>query len=143
MEIRPANLIDLSSLWRLESVCFGNDAWSVFDLIAVLSWQDVIRLKTVESGEMIGFIAGECGRSSGVGWIATLAVHPRYQRRGIGWELLRACETQIGLPMMKLTVKVSNQGAIALYERAGYRTTDIWRDYYSDGEDGLVMTKNL
>jgi ribosomal-protein-alanine N-acetyltransferase len=42
---------------------------------------------------------------------------------------------------LKLTVRISNQGAIAMYEKLGYRTTDIWRGYYNDGEDGLVMTK--
>jgi ribosomal-protein-alanine N-acetyltransferase len=53
------------------------------------------------------------------------------------------CESQSQLPVMKLTVRVSNQGAIRLYEKLGYHTSDIWRAYYSDGEDGLVMSKKL
>jgi ribosomal protein S18 acetylase RimI-like enzyme len=44
---------------------------------------------------------------------------------------------------MKLTVRMSNQGAIALYEQEGYRSVDIWKKYYNDGEDGLVMEKIL
>jgi len=143
MEILPASILDLTSLLRLERACFAKDAWSLFDLIAVLSWPDVIRFKAVEAGKMIGFIAGDTRPSQGATWISTIAVDPGYQRRGIGHALLLACESQIKSPNMKLTVRVSNQGAISLYEREGYRTVDIWRNYYSDGEDGLVMEKIL
>ena len=43
---------------------------------------------------------------------------------------------------MKLTVRISNDAAISLYKKEGYRTVDIWKKYYNDGEDGLVMEKN-
>ncbi len=76
-------------------------------------------------------------------WIATIGVDPRYQGRGIGTALLRACEEQLKFPTVKLTVRISNQRAIALYEKEGYRTVDIWKKYYNDGEDGLVMEKDL
>ena len=143
MEIQTANIIDLGALRRLEAVCFEKDAWPLLDLLAVLTWPEVIRLKAVDSGEMIGFIAGDPRSSDGVAWISTIAVDPRWQRRGVGRALLRACEGQIKLPLMKLTVRVSNQGAIALYEQEGYQMIDRWRRYYNDGEDGLVMGKNL
>ena len=103
MEILPAGILDLNSLRKLEHACFDKDAWSLFDLIAVLSWPDVVRLKAMDNGNMIGFVAGD----------------------------------------MKLTVRASNHGAIALYEKEGYRTIDIWKKYYNDGEDGLVMEKTL
>lgn len=143
MEIQTANIIDLGALRRLEAVCFEKDAWPLLDLLAVLSWPEVIRLKAVNAGEMIGFVAGDPRSSDGVAWISTIAVDPRYQRRGVGRALLRACEAQVELPRMKLTVRVSNQGAIALYEQEGYRMVDLWRGYYNDGEDGLVMGKML
>jgi len=143
MEIQTANIIDLGALRRLETACFDKDAWPLLDLIAVLTWPEVIRLKAVEAGEMIGFVAGDPRSSDGVAWISTIAVDPRYQRRGVGRALLRACEAQIELPRMKLTVRISNQGAIALYEQEGYQMVDLWRGYYNDGEDGLVMGKNL
>ena len=143
MEILPTSILDLTSLLRLERACFEKDAWSLFDLIAVLSWPDVIRFKAVEDGKIIGFVAGDTRPSQGGAWISTIAVDPRCQRRGIGRALLLACESQVKSPNMKLTVRVSNQDAISLYEREGYRTVDIWRKYYSDGEDGLVMEKTL
>lgn len=143
MEILPAGILDLNSLRKLEHACFDKDAWSLFDLIAVLSWPDVVRLKAMDNGNMIGFVAGDTRLSQGAAWISTIAVHPRFQRRGVGRALLLACEAQVKAPNMKLTVRASNHGAIALYEKEGYRTIDIWKKYYNDGEDGLVMEKTL
>lgn len=143
MEIQSASLRDLSALRRLEQVCFEKDAWPLLDLMAVLTWPDVIKLKAVENGEMIGFAACDPRPSEEAGWIATLGVDPRYQRRGIGRALLRACEAKSRLPRMKLTVRLSNEAAISLYEKEGYRSVDIWKRYYNDGEDGLVMEKRL
>ena len=143
MEIQSANIIDLAALRRLENVCFGRDAWPLLDLIAVLSLSEVVRLKAVHAGEMIGFVAGDARHSNGEAWISTIGVDPRFQRRGIGRALLRACEAQVHLPLVKLSVRISNLGAIALYEREGYRTLEVWRGYYNDGEDGLVMEKKL
>ena len=143
MEIQPASIRDLGALRRLEHVCFDKDAWPLLDLIAVLTWPDVIHLKAVQDGEMIGFIAGDPRPSQGAVWIATLGVDPGYRRRGIGLALLQACEAHVKLPRVKLTVRISNDGAISLYKKAGYRTVDIWKKYYNDGEDGLVMEKIL
>lgn len=138
-----ASVRDLGALRRLENVCFEKDAWSIFDLVAVLTWPEVIRLKAVEDGEMVGFVAGDPRPEQDAGWIATIGVDPRYQHRGIGRALLRACEEQMKFPRSKLTVRISNDNAISLYEKEGYRTVDIWKKYYNDGEDGLVMEKIL
>jgi ribosomal protein S18 acetylase RimI-like enzyme len=143
MEIQPTSLLDLGALRHLVKVCFENDAWPLLDLIAVLTWPEVIRLKAVEAGEMIGFIAGDARHANGVVWIAMVGVDPRFRRRGVGSALMLACERRVRLPVMKLTVRISNQVAISMYEKLGYHTSDIWRAYYSDSEDGLVMSKKL
>ena len=143
MEIVPANIFDLKALRVLEKACFAKDAWPLLDLIAVLSFSEVIRLKAVEGEQMVGFVAGDPRPREGWGWIATIGVDPRFQRRGIGRALLRACEAKLGVPRSRLTVRISNIAAISLYEQEGYATTEIWSRYYSDGEDGMVMEKNL
>jgi ribosomal protein S18 acetylase RimI-like enzyme len=47
------------------------------------------------------------------------------------------------VPRSRLTVRLSNQAAISMYEKAGYATVDIWQTYYNDGEDAMVMEKTL
>jgi RimJ/RimL family protein N-acetyltransferase len=76
----------------------------------------------------------------GVLWIAVLPRQPAlafvfdfivfelYRRRGYGRQALRALEDKVralGLDTIGLHVFGHNQGAIALYEKAGYEITDI------------------
>ena len=143
MEILPANILDLNALRKLEKESFDRDAWPVIDLIAVLTFSNVIRLKAMEDRQMIGFVAGDPHPHEGWGWIATIAVDPNFRRRGVGTILLRACEKKLGVPRSRLTVRKSNLGAITLYEREGYQTMDVWQAYYNDGEDAIVMEKTL
>ena len=142
MEIIPATIRDLSALRKLERICFEKDSWPLFDLIAVLTFPDVVKLKAVDNNQMVGFVAGDPRPSQGFSWIATIAVLPDYQRKGIGRSLLKACEAQLKTPRLKLSVRASNQAAISLYEQEGYRTTDIWKAYYNDGENAIVMEKS-
>jgi ribosomal protein S18 acetylase RimI-like enzyme len=141
--ILPATLWDLGALYCLERLCFAQDAWPVTDLIAVLTMPGVVRLKAIWRRRMIGFIAGDPRPSEGIAWIATLGVHPDFRRQGIGRALLRACEQQLRLPRIRLTVRRSNEAAISLYEEEGYRIVSSIPAYYRDGEMAWVMEKEL
>ena len=141
MEILPATLRDLNALHKLEHACFDRDAWSLFDLIAVLTFPEVVRLKAVEDGLMVGFVAGDPRLSQGFSWIATIGVLPEYRCRGIGKALLRACEAGIPTRRIRLSVRIENSAAIRLYEGERYQRVDVWREYYNDGGDALVMEK--
>lgn len=143
MEITKATILDLNALRKLENESFAKDAWPLFDLIAVLTFPDVIRIKATEDMQMVGFVAGDPRPREGWGWIATIAVDSRYQRRGIGRALLHACEEKLGVPRSRLTVRLSNQIAISMYEKDGYKSIDLWKAYYNDGEDAMLMEKIL
>jgi ribosomal protein S18 acetylase RimI-like enzyme len=141
MDILIANLRDLVPLRHIEQACFPKDAWPLLDLIAVLTWPDVIRLKAVVDGRMVGFIAGDPRRTEGLGWIATLGVLPEYRRQGIGRALLLECEKRLNTARLRLCVRLDNSGAIRLYEQEGYSRVGTWTKYYNDGGDALVMEK--
>jgi ribosomal protein S18 acetylase RimI-like enzyme len=141
MDILPANLRDLSGLRRVEQACFLKDAWPLLDLLAVLTWPEVVRLKAIEDNQMIGFIAGDPRPSENMAWIATVGVLPAYQRRGIGRALLRECEQRLTQQRIRLCVRASNEPAICLYQQEGYLAIDTWREYYNDKENALVMEK--
>ncbi len=139
--IETASLHDLGALRHLEQVCFPKDAWPLLDLVSVLTFRGVIRLKAVIGKQMVGFIAGDVKRLEGVAWIATVGVLPEYRGRGIGASLLRECEAQIPVKRVRLCVRPSNDVAIRLYERFGYTRVGEWTKYYQDGESALVMEK--
>src|SRR4030042_2891456 len=99
--IEPATWHDLGALRHIEKVCFPQDAWPLFDLIGILTFPNVIRLKAVCDGQMVGFVAGDIKRSESLAWIATVGVLPEYRGRGIGAALLRACEAKLGVPVIR------------------------------------------
>jgi ribosomal protein S18 acetylase RimI-like enzyme len=142
MDILPASLRDIGSLRQIEHACFPKDAWPLLDLMAVLTWPEVIRLKAVVDGRMVGFIAGDPRRTEGLGWIATLGVLPEYRRQGIARALLRECEKRLQIARLRLCVRLDNTGAIRLYEQEGYTRVGTWTKYYNDGGDALVMEKD-
>jgi ribosomal-protein-alanine N-acetyltransferase len=113
----------------------------MIDVIAALIFPGTVRLKAEVDGRLIGFVLGDRRRRQGVGWIATLAVHPEYRRRGIGTRLLLACEEDLGTKSIRLTLRESNSAAYELYRKQGYQHYGRWPGYYHDGEDGIVMDK--
>ena len=72
-----------------------------------------------------------------------VAVDPDRRRRGIATALLeRADRARVGDRDAQFTLEVrrSNAGAIALYERFGFRSAGVRRRYYQDnGEDAVIM----
>ena len=141
MEIVTASLRDFNALSKLEHVCFEKDAWPFIDLLAALTFTNVVRLKAVEDDQMVAFVVGAPHPSEGFSWIATIAVLPEYRRRGIGRSLLLACEGKLKTPRIRLSVRASNEGAIRLYDQEGYQRTEVWQSYYNDGEAAIVMEK--
>lgn len=75
--------------------------------------------------------------------IMNLAVHKDFRRQGIGEALIRTALKEArdkGGERATLEVRASNIAAIRLYEKLGFKTTAIRRNYYdAPKEDALVM----
>jgi ribosomal-protein-alanine N-acetyltransferase len=75
--------------------------------------------------------------------ITLLAVHPHYQCQGLGQALLISLLTAAsdrGLERATLEVRASNQPALSLYQKFGFKTAGRRRCYYKDtGEDALIL----
>ena len=78
-----------------------------------------------------------------------IAVHPIFQRRGLGRELLEHLIAELesrGILTLWLEVRQSNAPAIALYESLGFNEVSVRRGYYpaADGrEDAIIMALPL
>lgn len=140
--IQQADWRDYVSLNAIERVCFSSqDIWPFWDLIGALTLPGLVRLKAVVNDAMVGFIGGERELGRRIGWVTTLAVLPAYRRKGIAVSLLAACEKELGMPRIRLSVRSSNEAAIRLYESESYRLIDRWKKYYAGEEDALVFEK--
>jgi ribosomal-protein-alanine N-acetyltransferase len=75
--------------------------------------------------------------------IMNVAVDEPYRRRGVARLMLETLlreTSQDGTRGHTLEVRVSNHGAIRLYEELGFRPSGMRRGYYTDDrEDALVM----
>ncbi len=62
------------------------------------------------------------------GWVYYLAVQSTEQRKGLGRQLMRACEEWVrerGVPKVQLMVRQANQGVISFYESIGYQDGEV------------------
>ncbi len=143
LKISAATWRDLPTVHRLEKTCFPKDAWPIWEVLGVLVFPHVVRLKALLAEEMVGFIAGDYRARSKIGWIVTIAVNPSHHGKGIGSILLKSCEERLATPTVRLSVRASNQSAISLYQRNNYQQIEVWPNYYLDGENGLVYEKVL
>lgn len=78
--------------------------------------------------------------------ITNLAVAPSRRRSGLGGALLAHAlgeAARNGATWCQLEVRTSNVSARVLYERSGFRSIGVRRGYYQDGEDAVVMGKEL
>jgi ribosomal-protein-alanine N-acetyltransferase len=75
--------------------------------------------------------------------VMNVAVAHAYRRRGIAAALLERLFDVTGTDPRRgytLEVRVSNVGAIALYEQLGFEARGVRRGYYTDNrEDALIM----
>ncbi len=83
-----------------------------------------------------------CSRYDTVWHVMNVAVDPEHRRRGAATALLAELYSRVGDRRARYTLEVrrSNDVAIHLYEREGFRAAGMRRRYYQDnGEDALVM----
>ena len=141
VRLARAGLRDLAAVLEIERRCFAGDAWPLLDVIGVLAWPEVVRLKAVTQGRVVGFVAADPNHHGDAAMIATLAVLPEYRRQRIAWRLLEACEAMLKAGRIRLTVRADNTSALQLYEAFGYHITGSVPRYYSDGAAGIAMEK--
>ena len=144
IEIVRATWRDVRALVQLDRRCFKPiDAYAWYEFLNLCVWPGLIALKAVQDDRIVGFIAGDPRRHEGHTIIVTIAVHPDYQRRGIGERLLREVEARSALLRLQLMVRTSNLPALRLYRKLDYTIVETWPRYYEDGEDAYVMEKSL
>lgn len=79
--------------------------------------------------------------------ISNFSIHPDYQRRGVGHAVLSKVLTMLSKLKIKhivLEVRPSNLAARSLYNRFGFKTMGVKKNYYVDPvEDALIMGKYM
>lgn len=140
--IRPLTYNDLPQVIAIERRAFSSP-WSLSMFVLELSRPSGLHLAAVREGAIVGYLI--CARYDEAYHVMTIAVDPEHRRAGIASTLLDALIERAGEDAnYTLEVRVSNVGAIALYERYGFRSVGTRPRYYADnGEDALIMWRAL
>lgn len=137
--IRYALKEDLSFLAEIEKECIP-DPWSLNSFEAEFERDGSVFLTAEEDGEICGFITAS--RVLGEVSVYNVAVTEKYRRRGIAERLMsRLAEISDGAEFITLEVRESNNAAIRLYEKLGYKEVGRRKNFYSNPtENAILMT---
>lgn len=140
--IRPMVPADAEQVAELEKKIFS-DAWSFEQLLAETNGEFFKHPLIMESNNTIAGYACVWAFSDEV-HINNFAVNPDFRRKGLGLKLISFIFDKFrDYKIIFLEVRISNQPAISLYTKSGFEKYFIRKNYYSDGEDAIVMKKSL
>jgi ribosomal-protein-alanine N-acetyltransferase len=140
--IRRAVRADLLTVYRIEQAAFPQP-WPFGAFEQYVGQPGFL---VAEGESVLGYVVAdtitEYGRQ--MGHIKDLAVHESHRRRGVGRALLvraiRVLDAE-DVAAIKLEVREGNDAAIDLYRQHGFEHRTTIREYYSNGEDALVLVR--
>ncbi|MDR0819027.1 MAG: ribosomal protein S18-alanine N-acetyltransferase [Oscillospiraceae bacterium] len=140
----PCELSHIPRILEIERASF-DDPWTERMFTDELKNPRGYYLAALDGDNIIGF-AGMF-YLLGEGEIRNIAVAPEARKRGVASALLNAIEAkamEVNLSGITLEVRVSNQPAIELYSKLGYKSLGIRPGYYiKPREDAIIMIKNI
>lgn len=136
---------DFAALYHLDQSCFpAGISYSKTTLRYFLTISSADCVVAVEDGKIAGFIVSE--ENPPLAHIITLDVEERYRRRGVGTALLEKIEANLaarGVRSILLETAITNDAAVAFWQRHGYRIEATLKRYYLGKLDAYEMRKIL
>lgn len=128
--IRPATAVDAEPILALQRLCYESEArlyddWSIPPLTQTLAelqaeFASSVVLKASLAGRIVGSVRARA--AGGCCQIGRLIVHPDFQRRGIGSQLMQEIERAFAaVDRFELFTGSRSEGNLRLYEALGYR----------------------
>ena len=143
IELRRLLLDDLGEIEEIEHRSYPTP-WSRSMFASELSKPSSICLGSFDGDLLVGYVI--VSRYVDAWHVMNVAVDPDHRGRGVATMLLErlfdltADDARRGYT---LEVRVSNEKAVELYERLGFRSRGLRRGYYTDNrEDALIMWKD-
>lgn len=147
IEYRLATNKDFEAVQEIENECF-KEPYSTQELKYEFEENPVNKIIVAEKdGKVVGFIDFLVTFNSAT--IMQIAVTKEFRGKGIATQLLAEMEKSFPeqlddlVESITLEVRVSNQPAVNLYTKNGYKIVVVKSHYYKDGENAIYMVKRL
>ena len=143
MTYRSWKFEDILKISELEKECFS-DPWTYRMFVEGFTSKLFYGVCAVEDGEIVGYACETVLFENAE--VDNIAVAESCRRRGVGKKLLKKLETEAkerGARVILLEVRVSNAPAMTMYLKEGFKGIYVRPRYYPDGEDAVVMQKEL
>ncbi|MDE4908732.1 ribosomal protein S18-alanine N-acetyltransferase [Methanogenium marinum] len=145
IQIRRARQADLPGICAIEHELFP-DPWDESAFRDALHLFPGLFFVAENGNEIIGFVSAgmEDTGDAIYGHIMNIAVHTASQGQGAGGNLLHRIEFEcmiLGAGAVQLEVRVSNLNAQRFYQKNRYAQVFMVDNYYSNGEDALLMMR--
>ncbi|MDO4454029.1 MAG: ribosomal protein S18-alanine N-acetyltransferase [Eubacteriales bacterium] len=142
VQIRKMTAKDLDQVAEIEKETFSMP-WSKESLMDFLKREDVVFLTAEENGEILGY----CGylKIMDEADILNVAVKEGHRGKHIGSDMIQKLleeGNRQGIFRFTLEVRQSNLAAIHIYEKAGFVSAGIRKNFYEKPtENGIIMWK--
>ena len=150
--IREYNPSDKNEVYKINEKSLEISFKSLYDIFHRNHPDLFLVAEDTISNEIIGFILVSISRnfeSNDTGLIYAIAIHPDYQNKGIGKNLINKLSENLkkrDITALYLHVKETNKGAIKFYNILGFIQVEFLKKFYSWGEGAyrmkLILSKN-
>ncbi len=133
----------LPDILEVEKESFSHP-WTENMFLEELNGKFSVYRVAIEDGKAVGYMG--MWVLADEGHITNVAVGKNYRGKGIGSALVEdfiRTGKEKDLAFLTLEVRVSNNDAIALYEKHGFKEVGRRKKYYENTEDAILMTKFL
>ncbi|MCQ6562530.1 GNAT family N-acetyltransferase [Paenibacillus mendelii] len=132
MHVRSFQLSDYRPVTQLLETVLSEECYeqTMEAFARQLSWDSELVLVALAKDEIVGMIIGTIDDNKG--YYYRVAVHPGYQRQGIGKALIRSLKQrfeQRKVSKIMITADEHNEPILSLYESLGYAANDFFRSF--------------
>ncbi len=143
MTIEKLSVLDINALSEFNGLYF-DDGWTLDMLKSAFNSGRFHLLGAKIEGELIGYIS--VSQSVDTADIEGIIIRPSHRKKGVAKALIERATKELktlGVERILLEVRESNLPAISLYQGQGFSVISKRNKYYHDGENALVMMKEL
>lgn len=129
---------DMQEVMAIENECFA-EPWSESDFVKMLRQRNVIGMVIELEEEIAGFMIYSLEKTELV--IDDVAVHPKYQRQGLGKQMIQKLIGKLSeqrRSSLRAVLVDENQSGNDFFRAMGFKATRVLRSYYDHRSNDAI-----